>query len=53
MALSAALPPKWPPVRVFFVITVILAIAGWASLARVVRGKLLELREADFVLAGG
>ena len=52
MALSAALPPKWPPVRVFFVITVILAIAGWASLARVVRGKLLELREADFVLAG-
>ena len=52
MALSAALPPRWPPVRIFFVITVILAIAGWASLARVVRGKLLELREADFVLAG-
>lgn len=31
---------------------VILAIAGWASLARVVRGKLVELREADVVLAG-
>jgi peptide/nickel transport system permease protein len=30
---------------------VILSLIGWTGLARVVRGKLLELREADFVLA--
>ena len=51
MALSAALPPDWPPIRVYFGITVILSVVGWTELARVVRGKLLELREEDFVLA--
>ena len=42
MALSAALPANWPPLRVYFGITLILSIVGW--MARVVRGKLLELR---------
>lgn len=51
MALSAALPVHWPPMRIYFGITVILSILGWTGLARVVRGKLLELREADFVMA--
>lgn len=51
MALSAALPPEWPPIKVYFGITIILSIIGWSGLARVVRGKLLELREEDFVLA--
>ena len=51
MALAAALPNDWPPLRVYFGITVILSVVGWTGLARVVRGKLLELREADFVLA--
>ena len=51
MALAAALPNDWPPVRTYFGITVILSVVGWTGLARVVRGKLLELREADFVLA--
>lgn len=51
MALAAALPPEWPPLRVYFGITVILSFFGWTGLARVVRGKLLELREEDFVLA--
>ena len=51
MALSAALPPEWSPVQVYFAITVILSIVGWTGLARVVRGKLLEVREADFVMA--
>ena len=51
MALSAALPADWPALRVYFAITVILALQGWAGLARVVRGKLLELREEDFVMA--
>jgi len=51
MALSAALPPQWPPLRIYFGITMILSLVGWAGLARVVRGKLLELREEDFVMA--
>lgn len=51
MALAAALPPEWPPLRIYFGITVILSFLGWTGLARVVRGKLLELREEDFVMA--
>ncbi|HET6486910.1 MAG TPA: ABC transporter permease [Spirochaetia bacterium] len=51
MALSAALPPKWPSIKVYFGITIILAFLGWCGLARVVRGKILELREEDFVMA--
>ena len=51
MALSAALPPDWPVVRVYFGITVILSLIGWTWMARVVRGRFLALREEDFVLA--
>ncbi len=51
MALSAAVPARWSPVRVYLAITIILSVIGWAGLARVVRGKLLELREADYVMA--
>ena len=35
MALSAALPANWPPLRVYFGITLILSIVGWTGLARV------------------
>ena len=51
MALSAAFPPEWSSTKVYFGITVVLAIVSWPPLARAVRGKLLELREADFVMA--
>jgi len=51
MALSAALPKKWPPIKTYFGITIILSIIGWCGLARVVRGKILELREEDFAMA--
>ncbi len=51
MALSAALPAEWPPLKIYFGITIILSIVGWCGLARVVRGKLLELREEDFAMA--
>jgi peptide/nickel transport system permease protein len=51
LALAAALPPDMPPLRVYFLITVILSFLGWTGVARVVRGKLLSLREEDFVLA--
>ncbi|MEM7033426.1 MAG: ABC transporter permease [Chloroflexota bacterium] len=51
MGLAAAVPIEWPALRVYFMITVILSIIGWTGLARVVRGKLLQLREEDYVMA--
>lgn len=51
MALSAALPPDWPVLRMYFGITIILSLISWTGMARVVRGRFLALREEDFVLA--
>jgi peptide/nickel transport system permease protein len=51
MALSASLPRDWSVVKTYFAITIILSLVGWCGLARVVRGKLLALREEDFVMA--
>ena len=51
MGLAASLPREWPQMRVYFGITVILSLVGWTTLARVVRGKFLSLREEDFVMA--
>ena len=51
MGLAAALPPGWPVERVYFAITIILSLVGWTTLARVIRGKFLSMREEDFVLA--
>ena len=51
MALSIALPPEWSPIQVYFGITVILSFTGWTSVARVLRGMVLSLRERQFVLA--
>jgi peptide/nickel transport system permease protein len=51
MGLAAALPLSWPPLQVYFAITIILSLIGWTSLARVVRGRFLSLREEDFIMA--
>jgi peptide/nickel transport system permease protein len=51
LGLSAALPPDWSPLRVYFGITIILSLIGWTDLARVVRGRFLSLRGEDFVTA--
>ena len=51
MGLAAALPADWPQLRIYFGITLILSFISWTSLARVVRGKFLSLRDEDFVLA--
>ena len=51
MALAAALPREWSVLQVYFGIVIILSLVRWGSLARVVRGKLLELREHDFTMA--
>jgi peptide/nickel transport system permease protein len=51
MALSAAIPQDWTGIQTFFAITVILSLVGWTGLARVVRGKIISLREEDYVTA--
>lgn len=50
LAISAAIPQGWSQLQVYFAISVILSIQGWTGMARVVRGKLIQLREEDFVL---
>jgi peptide/nickel transport system permease protein len=51
MGLAAAVPPDWPPLRTYFMITILLSFIGWTGMAREVRGRFLSLREEDFVLA--
>jgi peptide/nickel transport system permease protein len=51
MTLAAALPRDWPIIKLYFAITIMLSILGWTGLARVVRGRLLTLREEDYALA--
>jgi peptide/nickel transport system permease protein len=51
MGLSAAMPAHWDPLKVYFAIMVILSLIGWTDLARMVRGKMMSLREEEFVLA--
>jgi ABC-type dipeptide/oligopeptide/nickel transport system permease subunit len=56
LAMAAAIPKNWTSLQVYFAMTLILACTGWTGLCRVVRGKLLALREEDYaraaVLAG-
>ncbi len=51
MALAAVIPSDWSNLKVYLGITVILALRSWTGLARQVRSKLLQLREADYVKA--
>lgn len=51
MALSAAVPATWSPIKMYFGITLVLSLIGWGGLARQVRGKILSLREEDYVTA--
>lgn len=51
MGLAAAIPLGWPPLRTYFIVTIIVSMIGWTSLAREVRGKFLSLRNEDFITA--
>ncbi|NDJ75575.1 MAG: ABC transporter permease [Chloroflexi bacterium] len=51
MALFNALPPHMPMLRKYFLITLILSLIGWTWLARQLRGKVLSLRNEEFVTA--
>jgi peptide/nickel transport system permease protein len=45
------LPGDWSALATYFSITVLLGLLGWTGLARVVRGKILSLREKEYVIA--
>ena len=52
IALSAIFYPlNLPSSTVFLLIVVVLAVVGWGSVARTVRGQILSLRERDFAFA--
>jgi peptide/nickel transport system permease protein len=51
LALTATLPRTWSVEQTYLAITVILALIGWTTLGREVRGRFLSLREEDFVVA--
>ncbi len=51
LAIAAVVPIDWKPVRVYFVISLILSFRNWTGMARVVRGRFLALRAEDFILA--
>jgi peptide/nickel transport system permease protein len=51
IALGAVMPIDWSPLKVYFAITIVLSLLGWTGLARVVRGKILSLREEDYAMA--
>src|SRR5271170_3359337 len=51
ISLRATFPPDMSSSQVYAMIIVILSCIGWASMARVIRGMTLSLREQQFVLA--
>lgn len=51
LAIGASMPSDWPALRTYFAITIVLSALGWTGLARVVRGKILSLREEDYAMA--
>jgi peptide/nickel transport system permease protein len=51
IALAAILPGDWSSLAIYFSITLLLSLLNWTGLARVVRGKILALREEDYAVA--
>jgi peptide/nickel transport system permease protein len=51
MALAAVIPITWDQTLIFITMSAIFALLGWTQLARQIRGKVLALRETDFILA--
>ena len=51
ISLRATFPPDMSSAQVYLMIVIILSFIGWASMARVIRGMTLSLREQQFILA--
>jgi peptide/nickel transport system permease protein len=51
VGLRTLFPADLPSRQIYLAIVAILALIGWASLARVIRGMVLSIRSADYVAA--
>jgi peptide/nickel transport system permease protein len=51
MALAAVVPKQADALTIFVIMSGIFALLSWTTLAREVRGKVLSLRETDFIMA--
>ncbi len=51
ISLRNTFPPGMSSAQIYAMIIVILSFIGWASMARVIRGMTLSLREQQFILA--
>jgi peptide/nickel transport system permease protein len=51
ISLRATFPPSMSSAQIYAMIIIILSFIGWASMARVIRGMTLALREQQFILA--
>jgi peptide/nickel transport system permease protein len=51
VALAAVLPPGLSSIQRFSLIVVITSFINWASLARVIRGQVLSLKEREYIQA--
>jgi peptide/nickel transport system permease protein len=51
VALRGVFPLDLPSQQTYLAIVAILSFIGWAALARVIRGMVLSIRQAEFVLA--
>ncbi len=51
LALSTIIPAKWPSTWVYLGIIAVLALIGWAGLARVIRGQVMSARTVEYVQA--
>jgi len=51
MGLAASFPVYWSSQQVYFAMTLILGLVRWPTLARRIRGKLLTLRNEDYVIS--
>ncbi len=51
MALSVAIPAGVSTIKMYFYMSLILSFINWTGMARVVRGKMLSLKNEDYVMA--
>jgi peptide/nickel transport system permease protein len=51
LGIAAAIPKTWSVTQVFFAFSIIISFVAWTDLARVVRGRILQVRREDFIVA--
>jgi peptide/nickel transport system permease protein len=51
LGIAAAIPKTWTVTQVFFAFSIIISFVAWTDLARVVRGRILQIRREEFIVA--